>query len=227
MQLLMRMSSELYEAIIDSDLPWAHLLHLIPHTDTIFIAGSAATWLAERLLCDAVPTWTPSDIDVFMCHTSPMFHTLTAAWLARYPKIGVAVSRRINIVDVSMPSHPNLSFVRCNESLGAADVTLQFDIDICTPIVIRRNGAFYIQMTALVASCIRDRIMHCIVRQHRFGSMHYPVQKSLSRLRKYQARGYTLMSLTFESTVSRDFPEFDFILNPDDFDNLFARNLKI
>lgn len=223
----MRMSSELHEAIIDSDLPWAHLLHLIPHSDSIFISGSAASWLAERLLFDAVPTWTPSDIDVFMCHTSPMFHTLTTAWLARYPKIGVAVIRRINIVDISMPSPPNLSFVRCNESLGAADVTNQFDIDICTPIVIRRNGALYIQMSAHVASCIRDRIMHCIMRQHRFGSMHYPVQKSLTRLRKYQARGYALMSLTFESTVTRDFPEFDFMLNLDHFDNLFARNLKI
>jgi hypothetical protein len=220
------MSTELHEAIIDADLPWAHLLSLIPLCDSMFIAGSAATWLAERLLFDAVPMWTPSDIDVFMCHTAPMFHTLTTAWVVRYPKIGGAVIRRINIVDVSMPSPPNLSFVRCNENLSAADVTKQFDIDICTPIVIRRNGALYIHMTAHVASCIRDRIMHCIMRQHRFGSMHYPVQKSLTRLRKYQARGYALMTLTFESTVSRDFPEFDCMLNLDHFDNLFARNLQ-
>ena len=208
-------TSTVYAAIIDSDLPWAHLLDLIPYSESIFISGSAATWLAERLLFDAVPMWTPSDIDVFMCHTAPMFHTLTSAWLARYPNIGVAVSRRSNIVDVNMPSHPNLSFVRCHDQHGAADVTLQFDIDICTPIVTRRNGAFYIQMTAHVANCV--------MRQHRFGSMHYPMQRSLTRLKKYQSRGYALMSMTFESTITRDFPEFDFILNPDDFDNLFAR----
>jgi len=66
---MMGTSSELHEAIIDSDLPWAHLLDLIPLSDSIFIAGSAATWLAERLLFDAVTMWTPSDRLAWLSHS--------------------------------------------------------------------------------------------------------------------------------------------------------------
>jgi hypothetical protein len=51
--------------------------------------------------------------------------------------------------------------------------------------------------------------MRCTVRKRNALFMQYPLQKSLHRMRKYAARGYTFGALIFESTSHLDFPERD------------------
>lgn len=141
---------------------WMDLLQLLPFSEYIFVSGSAATWMAERAEFDCIPDWIPNDIDVFVCYSEKMFQSFVTAWLIRNKYIGVAVRRRLGMVDVTLPCYPNLSFVRCNEHWRASDVIQHFDIDICTPIINRRNGGIYVEMSPAVEANIRERKMHCL-----------------------------------------------------------------
>jgi hypothetical protein len=202
---------------------WMDLLQLLPFSEYIFVSGSAATWMAERAEFDCIPDWIPNDIDVFVCYSEKMFQSFVTAWLIRNKYIGVAVRRRLGMVDVTLPCYPNLSFVRCNEHWRASDVIQHFDIDICTPIINRRNGGIYVEMSPAVEANIRERKMHCAVRNPKFISKQYPFMRTLNRLQKYKTRGYAFMSMTFHSAIHPDFPECDVELRPEDFKALLSQ----
>ena len=100
------------------------------------------------------------------------------------------------------------------------DVVSNFDIDVCSPIIVIDEAVLWVQMSRDIASGIQNRTMHCTVRKRTSRFMQYPFQRTLHRLRKYVSRGYTLQSLKFESAVLSDSPDRDAPngLSVDDFD---------
>lgn len=217
------MSGGMIQLRIIDDCPWTHVLALVPFSQQIFISGSAATWLAERCLLQVTPNWSPNDIDVFASLPSDDFEDMVARYVDRHAHCAISVVRRQgrhDVVDVTMSNcQYTKSFIRCPIHFSARDVVHQFDIDICTPIIIHEDGALWVKMSQHVASSIRDRRMHCIVRKRNPEYLSYPFKKTLNRLHKYVARGYVFDSLTFESVTRADIPlrEEDCTLNVDDF----------
>jgi len=219
---------------VDTDsLTWRKTLLAIPLSETVFIAGGAATWLSERAIFGTDPDWTPTDIDIFICHHEDMFTTLVQALLRHHIDIsGAHVVRRLGIVDVKMLSQPNLSFIRCDAKTNARDVVSQFDIDICTPIVKRDrleclrcgdhhvDGSVVVTMTVDVEANIRNRFMHGNFKKKSQPISQYPLAKTMYRLSKYQTRGYNLVSFTFLSVMDMDYPDRECVLQADDFRTL-------
>lgn len=204
---------------VDTDgLFWSSILSYIPFSDKIFIAGSAATWLAERAIFGCDPDWSPGDIDVFICQNDFLFGSIVNALIKRhFCTDSVKVVRRRGIVDVKVMHETNLSFIRCDASLNALAVVEQFDIDICRPIVMCNDGKFTVTMTADVAANIKNRLMRGDIKQSRKFCMHYPLSRSLHRLSKYETRGYSLLLLTFHSVMHVDFPDQECVLQSADF----------
>lgn len=197
------------KARVIADFGWVHVLDNIPLSDKIFVAGSAATWLAERTLCRSTPQWSPNDIDIFMCMIPSKYETYVTAFQKLYNLSSDAIVRRLDIADLTLSSGLIVSFIRCPVNWGAQEVTSQFDINICTPFIVREPDGLWVRMTMEVAASIRERRMRCTVRKRNALFMQYPLQKSLHRMRKYAARGYTFGALIFESTSHLDFPDRD------------------
>jgi hypothetical protein len=202
--------------------PLTDVLLQIPLTDRLFVSGSCATWMAERVMFQCDPEWLPNDIDVFACLPLDDFENMVAQFMRLQrdaDAISVVRKRHNRIVDVTLPCGITVSFIKCSASCRSQDVIEQFDIDVCRPIIIRRDGDMSVQMTVDVAASIWNRIMNVINRKRNVKFLQYPLQRSLQRARKYAARGYTFASLTFLSSSSIDFPELDAAcsLNIDDF----------
>jgi hypothetical protein len=118
------------------------------------------------------------------------------------------ISKRTDMINVVLHSS-SVSFIKCCAGSTAFDVVSDFDIDICTPIVVREGGALCVHMTPSVAESITDLKMHRHIRKRQPRFMQYPLQRSLNRIRKYVSRGYSFASLTFHSTTHIDFPDRD------------------
>lgn len=208
--------------IVDTEgLSWKSILMAIPMSEQVFIAGGAATWLTERASIGADPEWTPTDIDVFVCQRDDVFVTIVNALLLCHIDLRHAQVKRGNgIIDVQLTNRPHLSFIRCDVNVHARTVVSQFDIDICQPIVMKRNGEIVLLMSGEILAGIRDRCMHCTVAKKKPSAMSYPFAKTLSRLSKYQTRGYNLASMTFTSVIHLDFPDLESWLHADDFRSL-------
>jgi hypothetical protein len=208
--------------IVDTEsLTWKSILMAIPLSEQVFIAGGAATWLTERATTGTDPEWIPGDIDVFVCQRDDMFVTIVNALLLCHIDISHAqVIRGNGIIDVQFTNRPHLSFIRCDVNVHARAVVSQFDIDICKPIVIQRNGEIILQMSGEILAGISDRCMHCTIDKKKPSTMAYPFAKTLSRLSKYQTRGYSLASMTFRSVINLDFPDLESWLHADDFRTL-------
>lgn len=194
--------------------PWSNIMALVPLSPNIFISGSAATWLAERSLMRSTPDWSPHDVDVFACLPSVDFDSMVAICVHRLStncEISIVRPRgRYEIIDVTTSNSPyTLSFIRCPPMSRAGDVVQQFDINICTPVIVQEDGALWVNMTNDVASSICDRRMRCVVRKKNPAYLNYPFQRTMNRVRKYISRGYAFASLTFESTAHIDFAEHD------------------
>ena len=199
--------------IID-DCPWSDVLSQVPLSKQLFISGSAATWLAERSLHERTPLWYPGDIDIFACLPIIDFENIVANFTHRHTiDCETTIERRPTrreVVDVTTSKcRYTVSFIRCPPHSCAGDVTRQFDLDICTPLIVVEEGALWVQMTQNVASSIRNRRMQCVVRKSNPEYLSYPFQKTMNRVRKYVSRGYIFDSLKFESTTHADFPERD------------------
>ena len=198
----------------NSECPWADVVELIPLSHRSFISGSFATWMAERALVSSTPLWTPNDIDVFVCLPLIEFNTLVQSFVTSISRAPVAMGdfrvilRRTDMINVVL-HNCSVSFIKCCAGSTAFDVVSDFDIDICTPIVVREGGALCVHMTPSVAESITDLKMHCHVRKRQPRFMQYPLQRSLNRIRKYVSRGYSFASLTFHSTTHIDFPDRD------------------
>ncbi len=207
---------------VDTDnLAWRQILLAIPLSEHMFIAGGAATWLAERATFRTDPDWTPDDVDVFICQREDMFVTIVLALMQSYINIpGAYVVRRLGIIDVKMVNNPHLSFIRCAANANARAVVAQFDIDICRPIVMKSEGEIVVKMTADVEAGIRNRHMQGHIPKQQQPMLQYPLAKTLHRLSKYQSRGYNLVSLTFHSVMNMDYPDRECMLHADDFYSL-------
>jgi hypothetical protein len=131
------------KARVLADFSWVHVLINLPLSDKIFVAGSAATWLAERTLCRSTPLWSPNDIDVFMCLSPSMYDTQVSAFQKLYNLSSDAISRRLDIADLMIPSGQIVSFIRCSVDWGAQEVISQFDINICTPFIVREADGIW------------------------------------------------------------------------------------
>ena len=219
----MKMSGGWTQYRITEDCPLLRVMAQIPLTYGIFISGSAATWMAERSLSHSVPDWNPNDIDVFACLPTTEFNIMVDRYVHMLSThCEATVQRRCSsVVDVAFANCPyTQSFIRCPPLSSADDIVQNFDINICTPIIVTEDKALWVKMKNDVASSIRDRRMRCVVRKRNPEYLSYPFTKTLHRLRKYVARGYGFASLTFESTTHLDFPELaeNSTLNVDDFD---------
>ena len=217
--------------IID-DSPLSDVLSQVPLSERIFISGSAATWMAERSLHKATPNWYPRDIDIFACLPAVDFEDIVAKFVHRHTSnCETTIARRPtprDVVDVTTSNcRYTKSFIRCPPHSSAGDVIQQFDLDICTPLIVVENGTHWVQMTKDVAASILNRRMHCVVRKTNPAYLSYPFQKTMNRVRKYASRGYIFASMKFESATHVDFPECDeeSTLNADDF--AFECNLRL
>lgn len=208
--------------IVDTgNLDWEDFLLAIPLSDQVFIAGGAATWLSERAIFGTDPDWTPTDIDIFICACENMFTTIVSALMRHHIDIsGAQVVRRRGIIDVRRIDQPHLSFIRCDAKTNARAVVSLFDINVCKPIVSKVDGVVVVMMSSDVELCIRNRTMHCTFAKKSQQIMQYPMAKTLSRLSKYQTRGYHLVSMTFLSVMNMDFPDEESMLQADDFRSL-------
>ena len=163
-----------------------------------------------------VPEWKPGDIDVFCPLPETDFVEMVEEFVAQHESQILSVRKRLGIVDVELHSQTvTLSFVRCRSP--PEDVIQQFDIDICQVMVHLHAHVIVVTMPNAVMGSIRDREMRCVLRKRSNAYMHYPLQRTLHRLRKYQARGFFIRSICFESTTHIDFPEHDLEVSPDDF----------
>jgi hypothetical protein len=171
----------------------------IPLSLNVFVSGSCATWLSERLLTKAVPNWVPNDIDVFVSLPSTDFEDLVGHFVQLHSSSCIrAGAQKPEVINVQIFGII-ISFVRVAAASSYLDVVSEFDIDVCSPIVLLDDAVVWVQMPQHVESGIQDRLMRCTVRKRSSRFLQYPFQITLHRLSKYQARGYTLQSLTFAS----------------------------
>lgn len=196
--------------------PWLDLVRTIPFSATVFVAGSAATWLAEWMLTETPPVWSPGDVDIFVLHDEVRFNAIVSAYITRNcGLVGSSIVTRHNIVDIkvnSLLSEPVISFVRCCESKSAGEVVAGFDIDVCKVCLGFIQGHLSISMQPDVARSIELRRMRCIVHRCSF-NIHYPLSKTILRVQKYRARGFRFASLTFISSCnSSELNVTDFIM---------------
>jgi hypothetical protein len=126
-----------------------------------------------------------------MCQIPSKYETCVSTFQKLYNLSSDAIVRHRDIADITLSSGLIESFIRCPVNWGAQDVISQFDINICTPFVVREADGIWVSMTIEVAASIREREMRCTVRKRNALFMQYPLQKSLNRMRKYAARGYS------------------------------------
>jgi hypothetical protein len=178
---------------------WLHTLSTLPFGTTVFVAGSAATWLAERALFQCEPDWCPNDVDVFVIESVAAFGKIVAEFLSVNDVLEVAVPCK-NIINVRV-RHMQIvfSFVRCFRDASASAVLCSFDIDICKVMLTNAYGCWRLSLSSDVLTNIRLGIMHCVVRRRWCCPWRYPLQKSLRRAAKYRARGYQFASLSFDA----------------------------
>jgi hypothetical protein len=187
-----------------TDCTLVNMMLRIPLSMNVFVSGSFATWLCERLLTKAVPEWVPNDIDVFVSLPSTEFEDLVGRFEQLHSSsCSRAVSQKTDMINVLMDGII-ISFIRVAAASSYSDVVSEFDIDVCSPIVLLDDDVVWVQMSQHVESGIRHRLMHCTVRKRSSRFLQYPFQRILHRLSKYQARGYTLQSLTFVSGCQND-----------------------
>jgi hypothetical protein len=215
--------------------PWYSLLkYILPLTSTIFVAGSAATWLAEHCLARQRPMWDPTDIDVFVLQrTADQYEELLSsitAGLKQWKDGGTLI--RFSVIPKS--EHitniawwvtrddteyvcPDLSLIRCQPACTAEDVINGFDLDICQVTVGLIHGRESLGMSKVVHQHLLERIMHCKL-QPRLSELpfYFGLQKSQKRVVKYTARGYKLKQLTLMAATHCDLDINDFILHADE-----------
>jgi hypothetical protein len=215
--------------------PWYSLLkYVLPLSTTVFVAGSAATWLAEHCLARKRPMWEPTDIDVFVlqrtadqyeellsCITAGLMQWKDGGTLIRFSVIPKS-THITNIAwwvtrDDTETVCPELSLIRCLPDCTTEDVINGFDLDICQVTVGLIHGRESLGMTKVVHQHLLEGIMHCHL-QPRSSDLpfYFGLQKSQKRVVKYTARGYKLKQLTLKAAAHCDLDIKDFILQADE-----------
>ena len=210
--------------------PWiCYMLRLVPFSPTVYVAGSVGTWLAEYDIHRTRPLWDPNDIDVFMMVHSPLeYQALCDKFVAAFPTsptIRIAVQRKYNnIINVQWWITVNGAEIMCPEFslihvpsiLLPATLVQQFDINICKVAVNVWAGHLSLELSSMVLGAIRHREIFAVLRQDpSSSSFHYPMQKTMARIRKYIERGYQFKSLQFTPSHAT--------LDVNDFENIWQR----
>ena len=215
--------------------PWICLMQqLVPFSQSVCVAGSVGTWLAEYDIQRTRPLWDPSDIDVFMlgqtrleyecmCDAFVDSFTITYPLNANAVPIRIAVQRKYHHIrnvqwwvtwNGTEVMCPEFSLIHCPGILCAGDLLDQFDIDICQVAVNVWAGQLGLEMSSEVHSHFHKRHMHGVMRQDPSSAgFHYPMQKTLARIRKYAERGYQFKSLQFmpSNRATLNVADFEFV----------------
>jgi hypothetical protein len=196
--------------------PWVSLLlYIVPFSDTVFVAGSTGTWLAEFGVHRERPCWEPNDIDVFCIRTELQEFEARIAAVAvemalwsndAWPIRSLVIRKHPHIFNIywwlSGRPCPTLSFINCinGAAMSSDDILSGFDIDICRVALFKEAGALCVRLNSAVRKSIQLRVMHCVVNQGTLlTALMYPMARSIDRIVKYSDRGYRLQSLTFLS----------------------------
>jgi hypothetical protein len=214
--------------------PWYSLLKfVVPLSTTVFVAGSAATWLAEHCLSRIRPKWEPADIDVFVLQrTAAQYESLLCSitadlmqWQNGETTIRfIVIPKTEHITNIAWWVTrddteyvcPQLSLIRCLAST-AEDVINEFDLDICQVTVGIIDGRESLGMSNVVRQHLLEGIMHCRLQpQSTEKPVYFALQSSQKRVVKYTARGYKLKQLTLLAAKDCDLDISDFILQADE-----------
>jgi len=196
--------------------PWVcYMQQLVPFSQSVCVAGSVGTWLAEYDVHSERPSWDPSDIDVFVMLPSRLAYVaLCDAFVDSFAcppvdhaPIRISVNRpypHILIVQWWLTCNdvefrcPDFSFIHSPTILSVDLLLDQFDIDICKVSVRLCADHLCFCLSSVVRSHIFERVMHCVMRQDpSSAAFYYPMQKTLDRVCKYAVRGYKFQSLQF------------------------------
>jgi hypothetical protein len=193
---------------------WQHWLQFIPFSSSVCVAGSVGTWFAHQNLTGAIPTWSPSDIDVFINESHEEFRRIVwsvavAVLTSPLDKERLMKVRQELMCDenriVGIPTGSIcISCIRATLSVSSHSwVTILlngFDISVCKVSLNRQHqSAYYIEMNDDVAKHILLGFMevvfkpstHIWQRSYQLNTRHY------ERLKKYEGRGYRLLTMTF------------------------------
>jgi hypothetical protein len=188
-----------------------YMLQFVPFSPAVYVAGSVGTWLAEYDIHRTRPLWDPNDIDVFMMVHSPLeYQALCDKFVASFATsstIKIAVQRKFNhilnvqwwlTVDGAQIVCPEFSLIHVPSILLPETLVQQFDINICKVAVNVWAGHLSLELSDTVYNAIRHRGICAVLRQDpSSSSFHYPMQKTMARVRKYTERGYQFKSLQF------------------------------
>ena len=218
-----------FPVLPNSDTPWTQLLQHIPFANNVCVAGSVGTWFAQLALTGSPPLWSPGDIDVFVLTQSDSDFAQMVRAVAQivYAESGsqqiqllrveeALVSQRSTVIDLYIDGIGNLSFIQVTHGYHIDDwvecLMSTFDISVCK-VSLHRSIAevddndvevvkfkYFIVMNDDVCLDIAVKQMEVeFVPSSRFWTHYLPGMRSLRRLEKYEARGFRLCKITFES----------------------------
>ena len=215
--------------------PWISLMQqFVPFSQSVCVAGSVGTWLAQYKIHHIRPLWDPSDIDVFvMVPTSQQYISLCDAFLESLcsPIIGAGCASSVRFSAHRKFSHilnvkwwvtwngievqcPDVSLIHSKTILNCDMLLEQFDIDVCKVSVHVEAGDLCLCMSHDVQKHIHDRDMYCVLCYCPTSEFEYPMQKTFTRVQKYAERGYNFKSLQFVTIHSTlRVADFLFLLN--------------
>jgi len=198
---------------------WVQMMQqIVPFASNVFVAGSAATWLSEYSIHQMRPSWSPSDVDIFVLHNSEAEFLLLVdsvvalllVWIKHESDPGLAIQFHVirkhpHIIEIMWwntaigtgHQHPLFSFINCSNITSEEDVLDGFDIDICKVSLNWDGRQLRLRMSQVVHDSLINRCFHCVVQQRCRIPFYCPMQKTITRVLKYYRRGYNFKSIIF------------------------------
>jgi hypothetical protein len=149
------MASFPVELILDS--PWQRLLHHIPFSRNVCVAGSVGTWFARLALTGVIPLWSPGDVDVFVLTKSDSDFAQLVLSVAQnvFAKSDTVQSllrveaalagTRKRVIDLHVEANVVLSFIQVtfyvSEEYCVEYLMRSFDINVCKVVALHRRIA--------------------------------------------------------------------------------------
>lgn len=209
-------------ACCSGDVAWFNVLQsVLPLSDAVFVAGSAATWLAEHCIARLRPLWDPTEIYVFvMVPTAVDFQYVVDSVLQRFQSDwlrcatpirfrvmpAIASERQIKVqwwLTVAGTEYPCPDFCFMHSTASSERVVLQgFEIDICRVSLGIFCEVMCLRMCPAVFQHIKEGRMHCSLRSR-------PDGRCAERIARFTSRGYQLSQLTLAACEGKD----DFIVH--------------
>jgi hypothetical protein len=193
---------------------WQQWLQYIPFSSTVCVAGSVGTWFAHQNLTGGIPNWSPSDIDVFMMQSHEEFRRTVWSVAVAVLTLPLQIASLMQVrQDLMCDGNRIIGIPAGNICISCIRVTMNtpsdtwvttllqdFDISVCKVAVNRQHQtAYYIEMNEDVAKHILLGFMEVVLKPstHSWQQVYQLNTRHYERLRKYEGRGYRLLSLTF------------------------------